>query len=1822
MEKRLLRIFVLFLFCFVCFTTAFAQTPTPGTVTFQYQGNYQLVYGYAGFSCYVPASGTATQDMGLGYEFVTQGTVSTPGGASLYVSSYSYPFAFNDGMISFDRSSTSLSVNAAYIMSAATGATTTNSATSLPTPGGEFQLVSINLLTVSGTSNVSVQAYANGVAIGSPVTKSVGSTTKVLFDFSTNSSFYSIDEIKITGFGTAGIRADDIKSAALTISVSAAGNPGCGAGSVTLTASGGTPSGGTYSWYNSSSTITPDPVLGTGTSFSPIVSGSYYAIYTQGSTSITSSNTTVTINPIVSSPVANASFSYPFTGNTKDISGNQNDGIPQNAPTLTTDRYGAANSAYTFNGTTQFIETTTPFVSPQVFTISLWFNTTTTTGGRLIGFSGAQNGGGQFDRHIYMVNSGQLYFGVYSGATHTLTTTNSYNDGTWHHVVGTLSSAGMKLYVDNVLQDSNPLYTAAESVTGYWEIGGNNLSGWPSGTGVTSAYFKGTIDDVSVYSTDLSTTGITTINDINQIGAYAPVCPGSSLTIYSPLITGATYNWTDPNGAAATGQNPTFTNAVAGNYTLTVTGGPGGCSSTATVTPTFYTTPAATFTATSTVNTGVNATVTLTSTYDPTLTYAWNFNSGTPTTGTGQGPFSVSWSTAGVKTITLTVSNANGCSSTITQTVIVGSASWYSTYVFRKKILLDRTKISGAANLTSFPVLLKIVDPDLVYTANSCTNKIQSTTLADLAFTDATTGQTAELPYQIDNYDSSTNTLLVWVQIPTLSASGTGTAIYYYFGSNAPASHPATTSTWSSDYQGVYHFNESAFSSATGAIKDATTNVRNATAITANAVTSTLVAGQISNAYTFAGAQKISTAGTLNFASTFTLSAWVNPSSLPDEKIMSNQNTSYIGYKLGFYNSLLEAEAGSNSTTRGSNSSTSTPISVNNWYYVQSVYNGATLSTYVNGILNSSIALTTNTPSTTLPFSIGVGEGGNILYFNGMIDEVRTSNVAKTSDWLLTEYNNQLNPSSTGTAPFISSIAANEWSQTNFTAGYAPGSVIYTWTGGTSTSPTAANNWNNTTMGVTNQVPPATYSSLSIPNVTTKPTLTAALSAYSLTLSNGATFNLGGQTLSIGCNIYNNSTTGGTGILDGSSTASGITWNGKLSAQSYTGSNTASTAAIGNMTIANTAGGTVTITGGPVEISNLLTLTQGNLIIDNTNNGALTLKGNASSNLNYAQIGPITSGYTISGSINYQVYFTGVRNYRSMAPPVYNNTTTYSSTNGTYSLASLKGTGGFIITGSGGSTNGFDKSSNNGPTLRIYNAATNVYTFITSLNTAPTVATGSAFYMYFRGSRTPAGIATAADPFGSKTNKVDGGGSYAAADAVMYTYTGVPNQGNVTSVPAFATTDTKFYFLANPYAATLDANAIFSAGPIKTSTWIWNPSLGNYAVYNSTNAALIVNGGKRYIVPGQGFFIQAATTSATTHVLTLTESMKSVANNLNAARMLSASEPLTTVAPPIFRLKFAKDSVLSDEIAVEFSDSSKATLDYNDATHLEGTNLTLSSLTTDNEYLAIDVRPFTGKKTTMPLYITPAQDTTYTLKLSYKNPAMSYYKVSLQDSLLNTTTDITNTTYSFNIASGQQNTYAKRFKLIVEALPAPALFTKFAGQLDNLKKVLLNWNGGTDRASITYQVQKSVDNKTFVNIGTSLTGSSNINYQTVDSSPAIGLNYYRLVQTDAFNTNIYSDTITIANNPGLLNGIAKNGFILYPNAVTDVVSIVGDKTYQGTVKFRIYDNLGKLQASQSFTGMNAQVPIQENISNLKMGVYTARIDNDSKEIVVIKFIKK
>ncbi|MFJ3296943.1 LamG-like jellyroll fold domain-containing protein [Streptomyces bacillaris] len=204
-------------------------------------------------------------------------------------------------------------------------------------------------------------------------------------------------------------------------------------------------------------------------------------------------------------------FDEPSATFAHDSSGNLNNGFLRNAPAYrqTPAAITGPSTAIGFNGTNQYAYSNRQHTAPGRFSIETWIKTTTTRGGKIIGFGNlTQQNSTRHDKHIYMRNDGRLIFGVHNGSAQTVTTPAAYNDGQWHHVVATQGPLfqGMSLYVDGQLRASNILVSTNESTPGYWRIGGDNIGSWPNRP--TSNFFAGQIDETAVYPTTLTSSQV------------------------------------------------------------------------------------------------------------------------------------------------------------------------------------------------------------------------------------------------------------------------------------------------------------------------------------------------------------------------------------------------------------------------------------------------------------------------------------------------------------------------------------------------------------------------------------------------------------------------------------------------------------------------------------------------------------------------------------------------------------------------------------------------------------------------------------------------------------------------------------------------------------------------------------------------------------------------------------------------------------------------------------------------------------------------------------------------------------------------------------------------------------------------------------------------------------------------------------------------------------------------------------------------------------------------------------------------------------------
>ena len=251
----------------------------------------------------------------------------------------------------------------------------------------------------------------------------------------------------------------------------------------------------------------------------PSASGAYLARITN-STDTAATAPYFQCSAALAQDSSSALFQWPLSdapGSTtvSDISGSSHPGIYQGTTTTDStaplacprDASHDGGTSWSLDGSTESAYYGVKQTNPQIFTIEVWFRTTSPQG-KLIDYAATQAGGGaQYDRQLYVDRNGRVEFGIYSGATHTVIAPAVVTDGAWHQAAATLSSAGMALYLDGRLVASDSTQTAAEAFNGYWRVGYDNINGaWPNYP--VSGYFKGRLRYAAVYTTALTATQI------------------------------------------------------------------------------------------------------------------------------------------------------------------------------------------------------------------------------------------------------------------------------------------------------------------------------------------------------------------------------------------------------------------------------------------------------------------------------------------------------------------------------------------------------------------------------------------------------------------------------------------------------------------------------------------------------------------------------------------------------------------------------------------------------------------------------------------------------------------------------------------------------------------------------------------------------------------------------------------------------------------------------------------------------------------------------------------------------------------------------------------------------------------------------------------------------------------------------------------------------------------------------------------------------------------------------------------------------------------
>lgn len=342
-----------------------------------------------------------------------------------------------------------------------------------------------------------------------------------------------------------------------------------------------------------------------------------------------------------------------------------------------------------------------------------------------------------------------------------------------------------------------------------------------------------------------------------------------------------------------------------------------------------------------------------------------------------------------------------------TGSVKLSAPSWYDyTWPYRIKLTIEADYVD--ADLTDFPVYLDLNDLPSSFHSN-----VNQTDARDIRITKG--DGTTEIPREVVYYTAASDTGELHFNYSGTLSGSTDTSIYLYYGNSGASDYGATdtygrNNVWDSNYIGVYHLHESSGTHYSSTGSHDSTSV----AVTQQGAN----IGQLYTADEFASTNDISFADdnaySINTTNQFSAEAWVKVDSLSARQEPLNKGTT-SNYEWGLRIETSGSLRPTIYTSAGGDHMTctaSSQISTSTWYYLALTSNLSTPRTevYNNG---SSVCNDTTKSGSYTNGTAAMRIGERVDFANdtdGVIDEVRFSDIARSSNWILTQYNNQYSP--------------------------------------------------------------------------------------------------------------------------------------------------------------------------------------------------------------------------------------------------------------------------------------------------------------------------------------------------------------------------------------------------------------------------------------------------------------------------------------------------------------------------------------------------------------------------------------------------------------------------------------------------------------------------------------------------------------------------------------------------------------------------------------------------------------------------------------------
>jgi len=331
-------------------------------------------------------------------------------------------------------------------------------------------------------------------------------------------------------------------------------------------------------------------------------------------------------------------------------------------------------------------------------------------------------------------------------------------------------------------------------------------------------------------------------------------------------------------------------------------------------------------------------------------------------------------------------------------------------FSFYKNITIDHTKVSGSGSLTDFPFLLSILDSDLHYDV-----QLDG---ADIAFAITNIWLDHEIELFNPAYSPTEAQLIAWIRIPSLSTS-VDTVVSMYYGNATMNSRQNPVSVWNDDYKAIWHMSDNPFNT----INDSTSNDNDGTTF-GGMDSSDQVSSKIGGGISLDGLDDfilIPHSPSIDITGNqITLEAWINLAQVPpsaDAAVMVKAPSDNVErYMLGVDGGVSPSRVNQRITASisGYRRYDVGSLYQDSWTHICVVYDGTLEDSnrffvYINGALISALYAAGTISSTTGDLNIG-RRMSTSRWLYGIIDELRISSVARSDDWLTTQFNNQNDP--------------------------------------------------------------------------------------------------------------------------------------------------------------------------------------------------------------------------------------------------------------------------------------------------------------------------------------------------------------------------------------------------------------------------------------------------------------------------------------------------------------------------------------------------------------------------------------------------------------------------------------------------------------------------------------------------------------------------------------------------------------------------------------------------------------------------------------------